>query len=605
MYVSRIYIRNYRNFQQIDIPLNDGVTCIIGENNTGKTNLFHALRLVLDNSLPSTYRHLQEQDLFAMADFRNPNQVIVSVEFADFEESINCEALVSTWKVDDLDIARLAYRYRPRFSFREKHKHKDEIEHLNLETDYEWKLVGGGSKDIREFEWHDDFGTAVRFGDLQAFRLELLKDLRDVLQDLQRDRASPLRRLIRTRHNDIPKDKLIESLRIANQSITDDDIIQSTKSDIQHAFNSAAGEAFDHLQLNLGMAEPTFAAILRSIRVLFRSELVQDQDFDIQRNGLGLNNVLYIIMILEAFERQVASEDVCGQLLLIEEPEAHLHPQLQRSLFNALSLKRSQVILTSHSTHISSQAPLESLVSLTSSPAGTIANRLTLSEKLEEKEIRDLERYLDATRSTLLYARKVLLVEGPAELFLLPKMIESVTGINLDRNGISVIPIFGNHFDSYVKLFADDGLPKRCAIITDGDQRPEHLSLEIPEDSIYNPEDVPDLNSKFVRVFRCQTTFERAITQQDSLIMLIETFSEFATPQVQLFCEKAKLKIDQLQEPTTQQYEEVLRPVRKRVLSQAKDKGKARFAQIASKHTHQITQLPQYIDDALKWLLDD
>ena len=93
MFISRIYIKNYRNFQEIDIRLNDGVTCIIGENNTGKTNLFHALRLLLDNSLPSTYRHLQEQDLFAMADFRNPNQVIVSVEFADFEESINCEAL--------------------------------------------------------------------------------------------------------------------------------------------------------------------------------------------------------------------------------------------------------------------------------------------------------------------------------------------------------------------------------------------------------------------------------------------------------------------------------------------------------------------------------
>ena len=605
MHISRIYIRNYRNFQEIDIPLNDGVTCIIGENNTGKTNLFHALRLVLDNSLPSAYRHLQEQDLFAMADFRNPNQVIVSVEFADFEESINCQALVSTWKVDDLDVARLTYRFRPRFSFREKHEHNDEIDQLNLETDYEWRLTGGGFKDIREFEWHEDIGAAVRFGDLQAFKLEYLKDLRDVLQDLQRDRTSPLRKIIRIRDKDIPKDKLIESLRIANQSITDDDVIQSTKSDIQRAFTNAAGEAFEDLQLSLGMAEPTFAAILRSLKVLFRSELIQDQDFDILRNGLGLNNVIYIVMILEAFERHISYEDVCGQLLLIEEPEAHLHPQLQRALFNALSRKQSQVILTSHSTHISSQAPLESLLSFTSSPAGTIANRLTLSEKLEEREIRDLERYLDATRSTLLYARKVLLVEGPAELFLIPKMIESVKGINLDRYGISVIPIFGNHFESYAKLFADDGLPKKCAIVTDGDQCPEHLSLDIPEDSLYHPEGCPDLNSKFVRVFRCQTTFERALTQNDSLEMLIKTLSELVAPQVQKECEKAKRKLELQDDLSAQQYEEILRPVRKRILNQAKNKGKARFAQVASSHAHEINRLPQYIDNALKWLLND
>ena len=512
---------------------------------------------------------------------------------------------VSTWKVDNLDVARLTYRFRPRFSFRDKHKHNDEIEHLNLETDYEWRLVGGGCKDIREFEWHEDIGTAVRFGDLQAFKFEYLKDLRDVLQDLQRDRVSPLRKLIRIRDKDIPKDKLIESLRIANQSITDNDVIQSAKSDIQQAFKNTAGEAFEDLQLSLGMAEPTFASIVRSLKVLFRSDLIQDQDFDISRNGLGLNNLIYITLILEAFEQRISTADVAGQLLLIEEPEAHLHPQLQRALFKVLSIKSSQVIVTSHSTHISSQARLESLVSFTNSPHGTIANRLALSENLADKEIKDLERYLDATRSTLLYARKVILVEGPAELFLIPRMIESVKGINLDRYGISVIPIYGTHFESYAKLFSDDGLPKKCAILTDGDQCPDKISSHQREDALYDKKVLVHLSSTFVRIFSCQTTFERAIANDESLDMFISTLSEFGAPIVVKELQKAKEKLDENGAMSVEQHEDIMRPVRKRLLSQAECRGKARFAQVASKHTRGLTKLPQYIDKALKWLLDD
>ena len=605
MYLSRIYIKNYRNFHEINVRLGAGVTCIIGENNTGKTNLFHALRLVLDNGLSSVYRQLQEQDLFSKASFLQPNQAIISVEFSGFEDCINSEALVCTWKVEGLDRARLTYRFRPRLAIREQYEHDEEIGQLNLETDYEWNLVGGGAKDPRETEWYEDFGSSVRFGDLQAFKLEFLKDLRDVLQDLQRDRVSPLLKLIRIRDSDIPKDQLIKTILLANKSIEDDDVFQAASNDIQRAFIGTVGEAFEDTRISLGMAEPTYAAILRSLRVLFRNDLIQEDGYDITRNGLGLNNLIYIVMILEAFEQRISADDVAGQLLLIEEPEAHLHPQLQRTLFHVLSRKSSQVILTSHSTHISSQAPLDSLVSFTNSSAGTIANRLALADKLEKREIKDLERYLDATRSTLLYARKVILVEGPAELFLIPRMIESVRNISLDRYGISVIPIFGDHFGSYAHLFADNGLPKKCAIITDGDQCPEDLSYSDSEDSLRDSESNSELDSKYVKVFRCQTTFERAITNHDSLEMLIETLREFGAPIVISECEKAKDMLDLQHESTTQQCEEILRPIRKRILSQAKANGKARFAQVASKHTDGLNQLPEYIDTALEWLLND
>ena len=429
MHISRIYIKNFRNFSEIDIPLSDGVTCIIGENNTGKTNLFRALRLVIDNNLPSSSRQLAEQDIFAKADFTEPNEVIVSVEFSDFEDCINSQALVCAWKVKQ-PRCRKAHIQVPSKTLHSRTNWKTVLISMSLCLDehYEWQIVGGGGTDPKSLQWNDDDGQSVRFSDLQHFKLEYLKDLRDVVQDLERDRVSPLRRLLRLNDDKALEAELVAIAQDANRSIAEHQLISDVSEGLGNEFTRVVGPAFEDIQLNLGMVESSFAAIIRSLKILFRDRGFQHDDFQISRNGLGLNNLLYITMVLRAFDLTLSSDDVAGQLVLIEEPEAHLHPQLQRTLYDVLRGAPSQVLLTSHSTHISSKAPLNSFVSLTLSPEGTKANRLALPGNLEDKEVKDLERYLDATRSTLLYARKVMLVEGPAELFLIPRMIEAVEG---------------------------------------------------------------------------------------------------------------------------------------------------------------------------------
>ena len=83
MYISRIVICNFRNFKFIDIPIQKGCSCLIGENNTGKTNLLHALRLAIDSNLSSSYRLLSEHDIHAGVTLSNAEQVIISIEFSD------------------------------------------------------------------------------------------------------------------------------------------------------------------------------------------------------------------------------------------------------------------------------------------------------------------------------------------------------------------------------------------------------------------------------------------------------------------------------------------------------------------------------------------
>jgi putative ATP-dependent endonuclease of OLD family len=221
---------------------------------------------------------------------------------------------------------------------------------------------------------------------------------------------------------------------------------------------------------------------------------------------------------------------------------------------------------------------------------------------LTANEISDLERYLDATKSNLLYARRVMLVEGPAELFLIPALLKHTQGVDLDRLGISVIPIYGVHFDVYSKLFCADALPKRCAIVADGDLIPDDADEGLEgEDDLPEHPVLKDLEGDFVKVFSCQTTFERACVYKETLEMFARAADDVGAPLVakKLRGGLAKLTKEGL---TGAQENAILNPLRDSVLSTAKRFGKARFAQVAARHAGQATVMPKYIYDAAMWL---
>jgi putative ATP-dependent endonuclease of OLD family len=272
-------------------------------------------------------------------------------------------------------------------------------------------------------------------------------------------------------------------------------------------------------------------------------------------------------------------------------------------LYGTLAKKGFQTVITTHSTHVSSEAPLGSVVALTlGNEADVAANVPANTCGLTDSEVADLERYLDATRSTLLYARKVILVEGPSELFLIPALVKRVMRIDLDRQGVSVIPVFGVHFEPYVKLFCAEGLPKKCAIVADGDLTPEDLPATGPdEDAAPEPPDLDALEDEFVRVFRCQTTFERALTLPGTLRVLEQACQECGAPR----CAAALGEFAQslaAGEVDEERCRQQLDRLRARVLNTAKRHGKARFAQVASKHVCLAEELPSYIRNAVEWL---
>jgi putative ATP-dependent endonuclease of OLD family len=593
--LSRIVIKNFRSLKQVDIPVSEQVSCVIGENNTGKSNLIHALRICLDVTLSSTYRALLKDDVHSEVDRTKPFQVLIGVEFTDFEGNDNEEAMLHGNQIA-ANRARIFYRYRPKRKVREELENEDRTEDSLTPEDYSWELVGGGNPavEMTDIEWddeNDEIGAStVGLQYLQSFLVVYLPALRDVETDLLQQRRSPLARLIEA--SGIPEaeqETLVAAVKTANDAIEASPTVRTLSGSIDNAFKEVTGPAFA-MDIDLGLSDPSFPAVLRNIHVLLSNGALED--FEPRRNGLGLNNILYISILIEYFKKRTALGKTAGELILIEEPEAHLHPQLQLTLLEALLTYPFQSILTTHSTHVTAKAPLSSFILLTNKgDAAPCASVLSDNDALAEADVNDLERYLDATKSNLLFARKVMLVEGPAELFLIPPLVKKIMDIDLEREGISVVAIHGVYFGPFARLFQEDCLPKKCAIVADADRDVEDAGDDEDEPEV---PDVAALEGPFVKVFLGETTFERELTLEDNLTMLEKAAADLGAPRISGALGTAAMLGG---EPDDELKDKVLRT--------AKRFGKGRFAQVTARHVADAGTLPDYIRDAVNWLMEE
>lgn len=243
-------------------------------------------------------------------------------------------------------------------------------------------------------------------------------------------------------------------------------IAAAIRSDIRETITDAAGETYSPSTLSIRSALPEDAdRLFQSLR-LFVGESDDGYEGAIHELSLGGANLIYLTLKLLEFKYQTAKH-AFANFLLIEEPEAHIHTHIQKTLFDRLNFPETQVIYSTHSTHISEVSNVENVNIL--GRVGGACEVFQPATGLQAGQVRSIQRYLDAVRSNLLFAKSVVLVEGDAEEILVPVLVKQVLGVSLDELGISLINIRSTGFKNVAVLFHDSRIRKRCAIVTDLD----------------------------------------------------------------------------------------------------------------------------------------
>jgi predicted ATP-dependent endonuclease of OLD family len=503
MYISKIEIKNFRNFKDKEIIFNDGVNVIIGHNNAGKTNLIKALSLVIDCQ---TSKRLEVDDFNKNTTIAvlkaNPPKVSIAVTIQKGEnEEPDDLVTIATWltKLDSNYEALLTYEFF--LPEKELTKYKKAVEGI---SDVDPKAIDIALNIIKQdfirlytFKiWGGNLSNqAVAENDsLQKFDFQFLNAIRDVERDMLTGRNTLLRdvfnffldyeiKIDRTKTDD-EKAEIIKQRRI-DFSLKADVLIEELQKRMLEgkkqilSYAKETGASFNN-------ANPNFEGAISDVEMFSVLKLIVEYTTGIQmkipatHNGLGYNNLIFMSLLLA--KMQVNSDgDYMGSnskvfpVLAIEEPEAHLHPAMQYKFLkflkqNKTQNKARQIFITTHSTHITSAVSLDDLISLHNENGITTVG---YPGKVfpDDKSKKYVQRFLDATKSDMLFAQKVILVEGIAEQLLM-SVFAQYENKSLEDNHVAVINVGGRFFDYFLHLFdrtKPNTINKKVACITDRD----------------------------------------------------------------------------------------------------------------------------------------
>lgn len=516
MYLKYLQIVNYKNFKASKFDFNKGANTIIGENDSGKSNAMTALRILLDDSYYYSTKKLKEDD-FAdfLGDWRG-HWIIISAYFdeitSDEKNSEVCKDMIpekenedflkSFIRCENFDYGTITLFIRPQKIIRKKlakAANPEEFENIRNKiklTDYEFtytsraqvnftnieeykKIVG----DIDGYQYNDpeNDDSAVIGGRIDVMEIwkyisvEFVDALRDVAADLKKPK-NPIRRIVDTIKNDISSDdsdEIKKKIRDVNNKISGVKQISSIGHQVNGKLNEMIGMVYSPDVTLQSQMKDDISALSRFLTIAPADK----QDIDLL--GLGHLNMLYIALKLVEFE--VNRNQELMNIMIIEEPEAHIHTHIQKTLFANLRVSKdfTQILMTTHSTHLSEVAEIDKVNILRScdkfSEVMQPSNGLNeFGEK--ELNLKDvsltqcLERYLDAKRSVLLFSKGVMLVEGDGEEILIPALVKEVMGVSLDELGVGLINIGSVAFENVACIFDEKRLRRNCSIVTDLDQ---------------------------------------------------------------------------------------------------------------------------------------
>jgi putative ATP-dependent endonuclease of OLD family len=368
MHISKISLVNYRNFANAKLIFNKGINTIIGENGSGKTNLFRAIRLLLDDNLLRSAHRLDEKDFHRGLERWQGHWIIISIEFQEVsqDEAIQSLFLHGTGNLGAGTVSRATYNliFRPKADTRRRLSELTAGDHGGMEAilsgisieDYETLFTGKSEADFNDpavyAEIVGDFKNA-RFGKeldhpaigarvpvmlsvSKEISFTFVQALRDVIAEFQNNRTNPLLNLLKRKSGEIDPVTFLpitEKVKDLNDAIEGLDDVQTVRSDIVGTIKEAAGEAYSPSSMSIRSDLSDEADKLFQSLKLFVGEAGSGYEGAVHELSLGGANLIYLTLKLLEFKYQKANQSFAN-FLLIEEPEAHIHTHIQKTLFD-------------------------------------------------------------------------------------------------------------------------------------------------------------------------------------------------------------------------------------------------------------------------------
>ncbi|MEH6595218.1 MAG: AAA family ATPase [Colwellia polaris] len=448
--INKVRISGFRGISNLEISL-PRVAVLIGKNNAGKTSVIKAMQLALGDYS----RHLADEDFYIDSDDNDCSEIIVDVHIVPVDSNEFSDEWAGTFgNLTQFD--------------------SDGANFVAIRTICEKDDVKGGYKVVRfplsswnEFEnWTDNSAKINKriTKRIDAMPFVSIDAQRDIHQELREKTSYVGRVLSEIDFSSEDKEALEELIQELNDKAVE---TSSVLTDLKTHLDSLS-QSFE------GQGQTDITPFPKKIRDLSKRFSIHFGDgatnsFSMEYHGMGTRSwasMLTVKAFLELSEKKHAEEEECFfPIVAAEEPEAHLHPNAQRTLYKQLASVKGQVIISTHSPYLAAESKLTDLRSLVNLNSGVKVK--SLGDNFTPEDLNKLQRDVMRYRGELLFAKAIILFEGVTEEQLAPVFFEKYFGFSCYSVGVNCISVAGKNYPPFVKMACSLGIP--VYIVSDND----------------------------------------------------------------------------------------------------------------------------------------